>query len=72
MEVVAIGVFLDEIARVERLQASAALVNDLARSRVGEVLTATEPRVVQRPASRFTFPAEPMVALRGPTRAVSA
>lgn len=52
------------------VKASAALINDLARSRVGEVLTATEPRVVQRPASRFTFPAEPMVALRGGGRSL--
>jgi len=52
------------------VKASAVLVNDLARSRVGEVLTATEPRVVQRPASRFTFPAEPMVALRGGGRSL--
>lgn len=52
------------------VKASAALINDLARSRVGEVLTATEPRVVQRPASRFTFPAEPMVALRGAGRSL--
>ncbi|QTN22046.1 hypothetical protein HZ992_18035 [Rhizobacter sp. AJA081-3] len=52
------------------VKASAALINDLARSRVGEVLTATEPRVVQRPASRFTFPSEPMVALRGGGRSL--
>lgn len=52
------------------VKASAALINDLARSRVGEVLSATEPRVVQRPASRFTFPAEPMVALRGGGRSL--
>ncbi len=52
------------------VKASAALINDLARSRVGEVLAPTEPRVVQRPAPRFTFPAEPMLALRGAGRSL--
>ena len=32
------------------------MINDLARSRVGEVLAPTEARVVDRPAPRFTFP----------------
>lgn len=52
------------------IKASAAVINDLARSRVGEVLAPTEPRVVQRPAPRFTFPAEPMLALRGAGRSL--
>ena len=52
------------------VQASAALVNDLARSRVGEVLTPTEARIVDRPAARYTFPAEPMLALRGAGRSL--
>ena len=53
------------------VKASAALINDLARSRVGEVLDAPPSRASsQRPASRFTFPAEPMVALRGGGRSL--
>ena len=40
-------------------------INDVARSRVGDVLAPTEARVVDRPAARFTFPDEPMVAIRG-------
>jgi hypothetical protein len=51
-------------------RASAALINDLARSHVGEVLTPTEARVVDRPAPRFTFASEPMVALRGAGRSL--
>ena len=52
------------------MKASEAVINDLARSRVGEVLAPTEARVVDRPAPRFTFPAEPMVALRGAGRSL--
>jgi hypothetical protein len=52
------------------IQASAAVINDLARSRVGEVLAPTEARIVDRPAPRFTFPTEPMVALRGAGRSL--
>ena len=52
------------------IQASAAVINDLARSRVGEVLAPTEARVVTRPAPRWTFPSEPMVALRGAGRSL--
>lgn len=51
-------------------KASAALINDVARSRVGEVLLPTEARVVDRPASRFTFPTEPLVAIRGAARSL--
>ncbi len=52
------------------IQASAAVINDLARSRVGEVLAPTEARVVSRPSPRWTFPSEPMVALRGAGRSL--
>ena len=52
------------------IQAATAVINDLARSRVGEVLAPTEARVVDRPAPRWTFPSEPMVALRGAARSL--
>ena len=52
------------------VQASTAVINDLARSRVGEVLAPTEARIVDRPAPRWTFPAEPMVAVRGAARSL--
>jgi hypothetical protein len=52
------------------VKASAALVNEIARSRVGDVLAPTEARVVDRPAARFTFPNEPMVAIRGASRSL--
>jgi hypothetical protein len=45
-------------------------VHELARSRVGDVLTATEERVVERPAARFTFPDDPLVAVRGLRRSL--
>jgi hypothetical protein len=45
-------------------------VYELARSRVGDVLTATEERVVERPAARFTFPDDPLVAVRGLRRSL--
>ena len=48
--------------------ASAAQINDIARSRVGDVLAPTEARVVNRPAQRFSFPNDPMVAIRGVNR----
>ena len=38
-------------------------------SRVGEVSRPPKARVVDRPAPRFTFPPEPMIALRGGTAA---
>lgn len=50
--------------------ASEALINDIARSRVGDVLAPTEARVVDRPAARHAFPTEPMVALRGAGRSL--
>lgn len=52
------------------IKATEALINDLARSRVGEVLAPTEARVVDRPAPRFTFPTEPMLAVRGGGRSL--
>lgn len=52
------------------VKATEALINDLARSRVGDVLAPTEARVVDRPAPRFTFPTEPMLALRGVGRSL--
>ena len=52
------------------MKASAAVINDLARSRVGEVLAPTEARVVDRPAPRWTFPTEPMVGVRGAGRSL--
>ena len=50
--------------------ATEALINDIARSRVGDVLTPTEARVVDRPAARYTFATEPMVAIRGAARSL--
>ncbi|WP_374566687.1 hypothetical protein [Ideonella sp.] len=52
------------------VQATALQVSDAARSRVGEVLAPTESRVVNRPAPRWTFPTEPMVAVRGASRSL--
>jgi hypothetical protein len=52
------------------IKATASIINDIARSRVGEVLAPTEARVVDRPAARFTFPNEPMVAIRGASRSL--
>ena len=52
------------------IQASEMTINDIARSRVGDVLTPTEARVVNRPAARFTFATEPMVAIRGASRSL--
>lgn len=51
-------------------KATERMINDLARSRVGEVLAPTEARVVDRPAPRFAFPTDPMVALRGAGRSL--
>jgi len=52
------------------VKATELMVNDLARSRVGEVLAPTEARVVDRPAARYTFATEPMVAIRGASRSL--
>ena len=52
------------------VKATEMMVNDAARSRVGEVLAPTEARVVDRPAPRFTVADEPMVAIRGASRSL--
>jgi hypothetical protein len=52
------------------VQATEMMVNDVARSRVGDVLAPTEARVVDRPAPRFTFPHDPLVAVRGASRSL--
>jgi hypothetical protein len=52
------------------VKASTALINDIARSRVGDVLAPTEARVVDRPAPRYTFPTDPLVAIRGGERSL--
>jgi hypothetical protein len=57
-------------AKPTLIVASEAAINDLARSRVGEVLAPTEARVVDRPAPRWAFPTEPMVAVRGAGRSL--
>ncbi|UNK57360.1 hypothetical protein MNQ95_14690 [Pseudoxanthomonas daejeonensis] len=57
-------------ARPSLMIASEAAIGDLARSRVGDVLTPTEARVVDRPAPRHAFPTEPMVAVRGASRSL--
>ncbi len=49
---------------------SEARVNTNARSRVGDVLSATQERVVARPAPRWTFALDPLVALRGARRSL--
>jgi hypothetical protein len=67
--------FASEVAfqvskRPNLMAATEALINEIARSRVGDVLTPTEARVVDRPAARFTFPDEPIVAVRGASRSL--
>lgn len=57
-------------ARPSLMIASEALIGDLARSRVGDVLAPTEARVVDRPAPRHAFPTEPMLAVRGAGRSL--
>jgi hypothetical protein len=52
------------------IAATEMIINDIARSRVGDVLTPTEARVVDRPAARFTFPTEPLVGIRGASRSL--
>lgn len=58
------------LARPTLVRATAAVINDLARSRVGDVLAPTEARVVDRPAPPFSFPTDPMVAIRGASRSL--
>ncbi|MEJ8853001.1 hypothetical protein WKW79_00385 [Variovorax robiniae] len=57
-------------AKPNLVKATEMMINDTARSRVGDVLAPTEARVVNRPAARFTFPDEPMVAIRGAARSL--
>ena len=52
------------------IQASVGVINDIARSRVGDVLAPTEARIVDRPAPRWTFPTEPLVGIRGSNRSL--
>ncbi len=52
------------------IKATEVMINDIARSRVGDVLAPTEARVVNRPAARFAIPDEPMVAIRGASRSL--
>ena len=61
--------FLEQ-GKPDLIKATETMINDLARSRVGEVLAPTEARVVDRPAPRFTFPTEPMIALRSAGRSL--
>jgi len=57
-------------AKPNLVQASVALINDLAQSRVGDVLAPTEARVVDRPQPRWTFPTDPLVGIRGAARSL--
>lgn len=52
------------------IEATEMMINDVARSRVGDVLQPTEARVVDRPAPRFTFAHDPLVAVRGASRSL--
>ncbi len=64
------ALLFSETSKPTLVKATEAVINDIARSRVGEVLAPTEERVVDRPAARFTFPNEPMVAVRGASRSL--
>ncbi len=57
-------------SRPTLMKASMLEVHDIARSRVGDVLSPSDARVVDRPAPRFTFPDDPMVAIRGAQRSL--
>jgi hypothetical protein len=52
------------------VKATEMMVHEIARSRVGDVLTATEERIVDRPAPRFTFSDDPLVGVRGLRRSL--
>lgn len=52
------------------IKATEIAIHGIARSRVGDVLTATEERVVNRPEARFTFPDDPLVGVRGLRRSL--
>ena len=56
--------------RPDLFVASAARIGEVARSRVGEVLSAAEARVANRPAARFTVATPPLVAIRGGSRSL--
>ncbi|MEK8046716.1 hypothetical protein [Ideonella margarita] len=45
-------------------------IEDLASSRIKDALAAFSPRVVDRPAARWTAPTDPMVAVRGASRSL--
>ena len=57
-------------AKPSLMKASVAVINDLAHSRVGDVLAPTEARVVDRPAPRWTFPTDPLIGIRGAARSL--
>ena len=57
-------------AKPTLMKATEARVHEIARSRVGDVLTATEERLVDRPAPRFTFPDDPLIGIRGLRRSL--
>lgn len=59
--------FLDKPTLVKATELA---IHGIARSRVGDVLTATEERVVERPATRFTFPDDPLIGIRGLRRSL--
>ena len=62
--------FFTSSGKATLVVATEMMINDIARSRVGDVLAPTEARVVDRPAHRFTFPDEPIVAVRGASRSL--
>ncbi|MGA0611699.1 hypothetical protein [Caldimonas sp. KR1-144] len=64
------AIALSFAARPELIHASVAAVNDLQHSRVGDVLAATEARIVERPAPRWTFATDPLIGLRGARRSL--
>jgi hypothetical protein len=68
--VVSAELFFSSAQKPTLVKATESAINEIARSRVGEVLAPTEARVVDRPAPRFTFPNEPVVAVRGASRSL--
>jgi hypothetical protein len=67
---VAADLFFSSAHKPTLVKATTAMIREIAHSRVGDVLAPTEARVVDRPAARFTFPTEPMVAVRGAGRSL--
>ena len=57
-------------AKPDLIAAGELVIHDIARSRVGDVLSATDERVVDRPASRWQTPDDPMIAVRGASRSL--